>query len=82
MPVVGRRSWRSSTALAARKSHFAELHARKLRGRRTRSRPPQTLEDVSRKVNAADMAADWRGVLKWEGRMEELMAGKSDTASE
>ena len=24
-------------------------------------------------VNAAHLAGDWHGVLKWEGRMEELM---------
>jgi hypothetical protein len=60
----------------------AECQKAAWRGHKIACVPPLTLEDVSRKVNAADMAADWRGVLKWEGRMEELMAGKSDTASE
>jgi len=43
--------------------------------------PPVPLQDVPAKVNAAHAAGDWRGVLKWEGRMEELMAHQSDDAS-
>jgi hypothetical protein len=36
------------------------------------------LQDVAAKIKAAHAADDWRGVLKWEGRMEELMALRSD----
>jgi len=40
--------------------------------------PPVPLQDVAAKLNAAGAAGDWRGVVKWEGRMEELMALQSD----
>jgi len=40
--------------------------------------PPVPLQDVVAKINAAGATGDWRGVLKWEGRMEELMARQSD----
>jgi len=40
--------------------------------------PPVPLQDVAAKLDAALAAEDWRGVLKWEGRMEELMARQSD----
>ena len=40
--------------------------------------PPVPLQDVAAKINAAHAAEDWRGVLKWEGRMEEMMAHQSD----
>jgi hypothetical protein len=33
-------------------------------------------------VNAAYQAEDWREVLKWEGRMDELMEGQTDEACE
>ena len=33
---------------------------------------------VSPWVNAASLREDWRGVLRWEGRMEELMAHQQD----
>ena len=36
--------------------------------------PPVPLRDVVAKINAALAAGDWRGVLQWEGRMEELKA--------
>jgi hypothetical protein len=36
------------------------------------------LQDVAAKLDAAVAGGDWRGVLKWEGRMEELMALRSD----
>jgi tetratricopeptide (TPR) repeat protein len=36
------------------------------------------LQDVAAKLDAAKAAGDWREVLKWEGRMEELMEGKPD----
>ena len=37
-----------------------------------------TLRDAQEKVQAAHLDNDWREVLKWEGRMEETMEGKSD----
>jgi len=40
--------------------------------------PPVPLQDVVAKLDAAEAAGDWRGVVKWEGRMEELMALRSD----
>ena len=40
--------------------------------------PPVSLQDVAVKINAARAIEDWRGVLQWEGRMEELMAPQSD----
>jgi len=42
--------------------------------------PPVQLQDIAAKINAAQASGDWRGVLKWEGRMEELMARQSDDA--
>ena len=32
-----------------------------------------TLDEVFEKVNAANLQKDWRELLKWEGRMEEMM---------
>ena len=40
--------------------------------------PPLCLVEVWEKVCAACAALEWQGVLKWQGRMEELMTGKSD----
>ena len=40
--------------------------------------PPVPLQDVAANIQAANEAQDWRGVLKWEGRMEELVAHLSD----
>ena len=45
-----------------------------------RCAPPVPLQDVAAKINAAKAAGDWRGVLQWEGRMEELLARQSDDA--
>jgi len=45
---------------------------------KTTRAPPVTLHDVWENVQTACVARDWRGVLKWEGRMEELIAGKPD----
>jgi hypothetical protein len=39
-----------------------------------------TLEEVEKRVNAAAEGKDWRGVLKWEGRLEQLLEGRSDAA--
>jgi hypothetical protein len=36
------------------------------------------LQEVGAKINAARATDDWRGILKWEGRMEELVAHRSD----
>ena len=35
---------------------------------------PVTIQDVAAKVEAARREGDWKGVLKWEGRMEHMMA--------
>jgi len=40
--------------------------------------PPVPLQDLAAKINAAHATGDWRGVLQWEGRMEELLARQSD----
>jgi len=40
--------------------------------------PPLSTEDVRARVDAAGGTGDWREVLKWEGRMDELMAGQPD----
>ena len=39
-----------------------------------------TLEEVEKRVDAAGEGdnADWRGLLKWEGRLEQLLEGLSD----
>ena len=42
--------------------------------------PPVPLQGVAAKISEAYEAQDWRGILKWEGRMEELMACQSDDA--
>ena len=39
---------------------------------------PLSLQDVWTKMRAAEQALDWRGVLKWEWRMEELLENGSD----
>ena len=41
---------------------------------KTKCAPPVPLQDVAAKIQSAHAAEDWRGVLKWEGRMEELVA--------
>ena len=38
----------------------------------------KTLQDVRELVRVAKRASDWRGVLKWGGRMDELVEGMSD----
>jgi hypothetical protein len=44
--------------------------------------PPLSTEDVRARVDAAGKAEDWREVLKWEGRMDELMEGQPDAMRE
>jgi hypothetical protein len=44
--------------------------------------PPLSTEDVRARVDAAYEAGDWREVLKWEGRMNELMEGQPDAMCE
>jgi len=36
--------------------------------------PPLPVSDVMARVRAADAAGDWREVLRWEGRLAEVMA--------
>ena len=43
---------------------------------------PVPLADVADSLHVAHVAGDWRGVLKWEGRMEELMANQPDETCE
>lgn len=40
--------------------------------------PPLALGDVWTSVDAAVKAGDWRGVLRWEGRLEELLENQPD----
>ena len=40
-----------------------------------------TLEDAVGKVNAALLANDWREVLEWEGRMDEMIENNSTNAT-
>ena len=40
--------------------------------------PLLSVDEVWEKVRAGCTAGDWRGLLRWEGRMEELMEGQSD----
>ena len=37
-----------------------------------------TLDDAMERVNAAHLREDWRGVLKWEGRIEQMMEDQPD----
>ena len=39
-----------------------------------------TLEEVRKRVAAAAEGDDWRGLLKWEERMDQLLEGRSDAA--
>jgi hypothetical protein len=39
-----------------------------------------TIEEVRKRVNAAREGKDWRGVIKWQGRLENLLEGQSDAA--
>ena len=54
----------------------AECQKANWKGHKKTCSPLVTVNDVCAKVNAANAAGDWRGVLKWEGRMEEMMAGQ------
>jgi len=42
--------------------------------------PPPSRDDVIGKINASRATKDWAGVLKWEGRLEELLQGQPDAA--
>jgi len=39
-----------------------------------------TLEEVRKRLDAAAEGDDWRGLLKWEGRLDQLLEGRSDAA--
>jgi len=54
----------------------AECQNAAWKGHKKTCRPPLSTDDVRAKVLACD-ADDWREVLKWEGRMDEMMAGES-----
>jgi len=51
----------------------AECQAAGWKGHKKKCEPPLPLEQVFAKVLEAHEADDWRGVLKWEGCMEELL---------
>ena len=36
--------------------------------------PPASLDEIDKKITAAWMADDWRGVLKWDFFLDELLA--------
>ena len=40
--------------------------------------PPLSLREIEERVGEAHRTHDWRGVLKWEGRMDELLDGRPD----
>jgi hypothetical protein len=42
--------------------------------------PPLPLKDAIQQMEKARDGQDWQGVLKWEGRLEEMMAGAPDIA--
>jgi len=42
--------------------------------------PPLSRDDIQEKVTAASAGRHWQGVLEWEGRVEELMEGRSDAS--
>jgi hypothetical protein len=44
--------------------------------------PPLSTKDVRARVDAAAKAGDWCELLKWEGRMDELMEGQPDATCE
>ena len=39
-----------------------------------------TLDDAFERVTAASLRGDWREMLKWEGRMEEMIEDQPDVA--
>ena len=41
---------------------------------------PLPVDDVWEAVYAAAVSSDWKGVLKWEGRMENLMENQTEDA--
>ena len=43
---------------------------------------PILLDDVLDKIDAALAVEDWRVVLEWEGRLEEMMEGQADDTCE
>ena len=53
------------------KEVFAQLQAQ-----------PLSVQEVRKRVEAADIASDWEGVLKWEGRMEEMLTAAQEPDSE
>ena len=43
---------------------------------------PLSVKDVRKRVHAAEEAADWAGVLQWEGRMEDMMTAAQEPDGE
>ena len=48
------------------------------KGHKKSCEPPVAIDDVRERVGTALDNVDWQEVLKWEGRMEELMEGEPD----
>ena len=60
----------------------AECQKAGWKGHKKKCEPPLPISTVFQKVMAAHEANDWRGVLKFEGRMEEMMAQHTRMAVE
>jgi len=56
----------------------AECQKAGWKGHKKTCEPRKTVEEVWHEVRACHFPGDWRGVLKWEGRMEELLAEGTD----
>ena len=56
----------------------AECQNAAWKGHKKTCAPPLSTDDVRARVDAAGDAGDWREVLKWEGRMDEMMEGQPD----
>ena len=52
----------------------AECQKAAWKGHKATCQPPLPPEEVISKIGEAHSSEDWRGVLKWKGRMEELLA--------
>ena len=67
---------------ACRQAAYCGAECQKADWKRHRKRcaPPVPLKDVCAKMRTAHEAQDWRGVLQWKGRMEEMVGGQSDDA--
>ena len=60
----------------------AECQKAAWKGHKATCEPKLTSHDLIAKVNAAKESFDWAGILKWEGRMDEMMAFQGDEMRE